>query len=52
MAVLIIVGLAVSKSWKFDPSVCGKTFQDAHNFDKNLWMANRFLFLIEIQIKK
>lgn len=39
MAVLIMVGLAVSKSWKFDPSVCGKTFQDAHNFDKNLWMG-------------
>ena len=46
MAVLIMVGLVVSKSWKFDPSVCGKTFQDAHNFDKNLWMGIDIIVLL------
>ena len=46
MAILIMVGLAVSKSWKFDPSVCGKSFQEAHNFDKNLWMGIDIIVLL------
>ena len=39
IALSILVGLAVSKSWRFDPSVCGKTFQAAHGFDQKLWMV-------------
>jgi uncharacterized membrane-anchored protein YitT (DUF2179 family) len=39
IAFLILVGLSVSKSWRFNPSECGKTFQDAHGFDQKLWMV-------------
>jgi hypothetical protein len=46
IAFLILVGLAVSKSWRFDPSVCGKTFQDAHGFDQKLWMIIDTIVLI------
>ena len=46
IALSILVGLGVSKSWRFDPSVCGKTFQDAHSFDRKLWMVIDIIVLL------